>query len=278
MGASASKAKRFQPAAEAGKKAIDLSVKTKHQHIAQEHSDPNRSTPAPMASITKNEDIIRDGGDHHFAKQIMDLGAVKLTESEVRYEKNNPVLSALLARESLDSAAQAEAEDYDRPRTLLNPSTIAGILDSQKAGEKNISRDYNLAKGVASKLKYVSSPEYDFLETRATETERHRDTYTLEGSHEEPELKVKHRVVQVGTGRPTTAAGGAGPSPASVPGQLPDDIFGEIAQAFEDQAKDDKQGDPNVPKSRHQQDQDFFNREKERRYPKRKTEPFTVTV
>ncbi|KAG5355949.1 hypothetical protein CJU89_5665 [Yarrowia sp. B02] len=271
MGSSASKAKRFQPAAEAGKKAIDLSIKTKHQHIRQETVDPNRSQPAPMpmASQTKNEDIIKDGGDRDFARQLMDLGAVKLTESEVKYSKHNPVLEALKAREALVEAAEVEANDFSKPRTLLNPSTISGILESQKAGELNITRDYNLAPGVAEKLKYVSTPEYEFLETAATEAERHRDTYSLEGNKDEPKFDSS-AFVQVGTGRPATAGG---PQPQGVPGELPDDIFGEIAQAFEEGKQDE-----NVPKSRHQQDQDFFNREKERRYPKRETKPVTVEL
>ncbi|KAG5359335.1 hypothetical protein CJU90_4076 [Yarrowia sp. C11] len=288
MGSSASKAKRFQPAAEAGKRAIDLSVKTKHQHIRQETVDPNRSQPAPMpmASQTKNEDIVRDGGDRDFARQLMDLGAVKLTESEVQFNKNNPVLDALKAREAIVETAEAEAEDFSKPRTLLNPSTIAGILESLKAGEKDVTRDYNLAPGVADKLKYLGVPEYEFLETAATEGERHRDTYSLEGGREDPSLskladsgfvQVDQRqfdnadYVQVGKGRNATAGG---PQPQGVPGELPDDIFGEIAQAFEEQ-----KGEPGpVPKSRHQQDQDFFNREKERRYPKRETKPVVVEL
>ncbi|AOW04585.1 hypothetical protein B0I72DRAFT_142049 [Yarrowia lipolytica] len=290
MGSSASKAKRFQPAAEAGKRAIDLSVKTKHQHIRQETADPNRSQPAPMpmASQTKNEDIVRDGGDRDFARQLMDLGAVKLTESEVQYSKSNPVLEALKAREALDEAAEAESGDFSKPRTLLNPATISGILESQKAGETDITRDYNLAPGVADKLKYVSVPEYEFLETAATEGERHRDTFSLDGGREDPALskladsgfvQVEGRhisefdnadYVQVGKGRNATAGG---PQPQGVPGELPDDIFGDIAQAFEEQ-KDGAE----VPKSRHQQDQDFFNREKERRYPKRDTKPVTVEL
>lgn len=277
MGASASKAKRFQPAVDAGKKAIDLSVKTKHQHIRQETNDPNRSQPAPMpmASSTKNEDIIKDGGDRDFARQLMDLGAVKLTESEMKYSKNNPVLAAMKARETLQEAAEVESLDYTKPRTLLNPATISGILESQKEGESDVTRDYNLAPGVADKLKYVYTPEYEFLETAATDGERHRNMYTLEGGKEDPAIEISgghHSFVQVGTRRPATAGG---PKPQGVPGELPDDIFGEIAQAFEENGQ---KTDPNVPKSRHQQDQDFFNREKERRYPKRNTEPVTVEI
>lgn len=294
MGSSASKAKRFQPAAEAGKKAIDLSVKTKHQHIRQETADPNRSQPAPMpmASQTKNEDIVRDGGDRDFARQLMDLGAVKLTESEVKYSKTNPVLEALKARESLDEAAELESQDFAKPRTLLNPATISGILESFKSGETNITRDYNLAPGVAEKLKYVSTPVYEFLESAATEGERHRDTFSLDGGREDPALSKlaesgfvqvdesgrRHIAefdskdyVQVGKGRNATAGG---PQPQGVPGELPDDIFGEIAQAFEE----NKEGDGTVPKSRHKQDEEFFNREKERRYPKRETKPVTVEL
>lgn len=311
MGSSASKAKRFQPAAEAGKRAIDLSVKTKHvtseqpSHVTAPARDPNRSQPAPMpmASQTKNEDIVKDGGDRDFARQLMDLGAVKLTESHVTYNQSNPVLDALKARDLLDVAAEAENADFAKPRTLLNPATISGILESLKSGETDITRDYNLAPGVAAKLRYVRTPVYEFLETAATEGERHRDTFSLGGDREDKalgEMESRDQLgesrdqargqpghsrdnrhisefdnadfVQVGKGRNATAGG---PQPQGVPGELPDDIFGEIAQAFEEGRKD---GDGKVPKSRHQQDEEFFDREKERRYPKRETKPVVVEL
>lgn len=81
----------------------------------------------------KPDYITKDGMDPDFNAKAMSLGAVNIHETQIKVDQNNNAVRTLNKRQELEKIGK-EMKGQVENKTLLDPRTIAALLDDMQAG------------------------------------------------------------------------------------------------------------------------------------------------
>lgn len=128
-----------------------------------------------MLTISCNQSAVRnDGQDHQLLARLQQLGQVKVPRGKVVYQKSNPMLNILAARqknsnleEDANVSAQQASQGVVNVGTLknrLNAPSIVALLDERKECKRRREMEqlavaYNVDISVLDQLgRYINSP------------------------------------------------------------------------------------------------------------------------
>lgn len=119
-------------------------------------------------------DVRNDGQDHQLLANLQKLGAVQVPRGKITYQKSNPMLNILAAREKnstmedeANTAAQRASQGVNNIGSIknrLNAQTIVALLDERKECKsrrevEQLAVAYDLDIAVLDQLaRYVNSP------------------------------------------------------------------------------------------------------------------------